>query len=291
MPEHLFNVSDHLAMLLNVQANQPYVMPNLNRRQVAWGKIDKNCIKELYTCPQEQNVTELLRAFQVNLELLTRGQNCPTIENPDKLELFIQTLTNVVNWTSAQLPQTKFSKALKPYWYESLGIFNREKKLAMRQWQQAGRPRDPSDHIYVRYKEAKRNFRRELRLKVYEYEKECISKIAESAELDQRFFWHMVNKYKKKSAVSPVVSENGNILIEPDAIRQEWNEYYKNLYSNSDEDEFDDGFRNYVVKELKRHDSSGCVHLEGGDITVAETIGELKEMKNKKVPGWDQITT
>ena len=291
MPEHLFNVSDHLAMLLNVQANQPYVMPNLNRRQVAWGKIDKNCIKELYTYPLEQNVNELLRAFQVNPELLTRdGQNCPTIENPEKLELFIQTLTNVVNLTSAQLPQTKFSKALKPYWCESLGILNREKKLAMRQWQQAGRPRDPSDHIYVRYKEAKRNFRREQRIKVYEYETECISKIAESAKLDQRFFWHMVNKYKKKSAVSRVVSENGNILIEPDAIWKEWNENYKTLYSNSDEDEFDDGFRNYVVKELKRHDSSGCVQLEGGDITVAETIAETKEMKNKKVPGWDQVT-
>ena len=122
----------------------------------------------------------------------------------------------------------------------------------MRQWQQAGWPRDPSDHIYVRYKESKRNFRRVQWIKVYEYETECISKMAESAELDQRFFCHMVNKYKKKRAVSPFISENGNILIEPDAIRNEWNAYYKSLYSNSDEDEFDDGFRNYVVNELKK---------------------------------------
>ena len=102
MPEHVFNVSDHLAMLLNVQAIQTYVMPNLNCWQVAWSKIDQNCIEELYTCPPEQNVNELLRAFQVNPEQLTReGQNCPTIDNSDKLKLFIQKLTNVVNLTSA----------------------------------------------------------------------------------------------------------------------------------------------------------------------------------------------
>ena len=60
----------------------------------------------------------------------------------------------------------------------------------MRQWQLAGRPRDPSDHIYVRYmyKEAKQNFRQKQRIKVCEYEKQRISKLAESAELDQRFF-------------------------------------------------------------------------------------------------------
>ena len=45
-----------------------------------------------------------------------------------------------------------------------------------------------------------------------------------------------------------------------------------------------------MVNELKKHDSSGCVHLEGGDITVVETIHEIKEMKNKKIPGWDQVT-
>ena len=56
------------------------------------------------------------------------------------------------------------------------------------------------------------------------------------------------------------MSKNGNISIEPDAIRKEWNEFYKNLYSNSDEDEFDDEFTNYVVNELQKNATSLVVY-------------------------------
>ena len=179
---------------------------------------------------------------------------------------------------SCALPQTKFNKAFKPYWGEALQSLSKEKKISMREWEKAGRPRDQENTAYIRYKEAKRNFRREQRAKICDYEKECLQKIAESQDLDQRFFWHMVNKHKKKGSISPILNDSGIMLIEPDDIRREWNDYYRKLYTEEEDDHFDNGFRKVVIEELANIDYKGKVQLDGGPITVEETRAQLKEI-------------
>ena len=68
----------------------------------------------------------------------------------------------------------------------------------------AGRPRDQGDDVYIAYKEAKREFRKEQRAKKIQYEKQCMEELCKAQDIDQQFFWHLVNKNKKKTAPGPI---------------------------------------------------------------------------------------
>ena len=68
----------------------------------------------------------------------------------------------------------------------------------------------------------------------------------------QKYVWYLVNKHRKKaSKVHPIRSEDGNILTDADAIRKDWTNYYKRLYTDVDDDPaYDDEFKRRVESEL-----------------------------------------
>ena len=113
--------------------------------------------------------------------------------------------------------------------------------------------------------------------------------LSRTQELDQRHFWQLVNK-KHKPNVCPVQSEGGDLLIEPDAIRDEWTTYYKDLFSDHDDPSWDTQFKIKVENEIKNIDTSHRVILEGGPVTKKEVCNELNKMKCRKAPGWDNVT-
>ena len=87
-----------------------------------------------------------------------------------------------------------------------------------------GRPRDETNEIYIQYRDAKRNFRREQRRRTIEYETKCMETLSETQELDQKLFWHLVNKRRKKCQIHPILNDTWELCTDPDDIRLEWND-------------------------------------------------------------------
>ena len=68
-----------------------------------------------------------------------------------------------------------------------------------------------------------------------------MDKLVKTGQIDQRFFWWLVNQ-KRKKMVSPIYSDDGKLLTQPDQIRHEWTEYFRNLFAER-VDPWDSNFR------------------------------------------------
>ena len=80
--------------------------------------------------------------------------------------------------------------------------------------------------------------------------KEKTCKLNECEYIDQRYFWYMVNKSKKKvNKLQPIQNDKGQLLTNPDEIRNEWTIYHKNLYKGC---AYDSAFKSRVDTEADK---------------------------------------
>ena len=111
--------------------------------------------------------------------------------------------------------------------------------------------------------------------------------------MDQRFFWYSVNRHKRKiHRESPIQDESGEIITDITGIRNEWNRYYRSLYTSPAPNSTNVEFMNHVNETIEQLDNSDrrVAHMEGGPITADETFKEVSQMRNRKASGWDLIT-
>ena len=138
-----------------------------------------------------------------------------------------------------------------------------------------------------------RVFRREQRNRVYQYEIENMELLSKTEEIDQKYFWYMINKQKKrKQTVNPILDDSGELLTDVNDIRNEWNAYYEKLYNWEDPTIYDVNFSTAIEHEITSHFNSinEETYLRGGRINAVEVSCEVSKMKNKKAPGHDNIT-
>ena len=296
MHENILNVSDHLPIACEINVNYACARYDSCIQRVAWHRLSKEVITETYSKPLDNAINDLLKEF--NLE-----PNEVMEENPNiyrdvliiNLDNFTCDLVDTIKKYSAILPQVKFDKRLKPYWCDHLSALSKTNKVAWRNWVNAGRPRDPENELHKEYKNAKRQFRSEQRRKMFNYEKEQMRDITINQNIDQKYFWFLVNRNRKKSnAVSPIRDDNGEILTDIDYIRSEWNSYYRQLYTaptNVDTayKEFVEEVNDRVARETEMVNGKG-LHLEDGPVTLNEIVSELNKMKCGKATGWDGIS-
>ena len=295
LDDEIRNVSDHLAITteLSLKCVPAPKSPRVSSTfKVAWHKATPEEIRDCYTAPLEAASSKLLHDYGVNPQVILKDQSDKGDTKDINVEHLVQQFIKNTLTACSNLPKIQYNKSLKPYWNKQLTMLSKEQKSTWRAWVSEGRPRDPGNPYTVSYKNAKRNFRDQQRKCTYEFEKNGMKELSETQELDQRYFWYCVNKNKRQTkSIHPILGENGKILTDADEIRREWNDYYSELYSyreNSDE-----GFATRVTSELQRLDDQVCElsELEGGPITLEETVRELKNMKNRKAPGWDMITS
>ncbi len=91
--------------------------------------------------------------------------------NMESINNIITDLTSVMNKVSSEaVPRSTFKPYVKSYWTNELQMFRKRRDEQHRAWVTMGRPRDNDSEIWVSYKEAKRNFRREKRRAEAAYE-------------------------------------------------------------------------------------------------------------------------
>ena len=109
----------------------------------------------------------------------------------------------------------------------------------------AGMPRNTE--IYENYKIAPKNFRSSRRRAEAQYERDKIDQICESKEMDQTYFWFLVNKHKpKKSTKTHPLKIGKRTIADPNEKRSLWKDYFEKLYTPSSQINYNDEFKNHA---------------------------------------------
>jgi hypothetical protein len=147
----------------------------------------------------------------------------------------------------------------------------------------------------MQYKEAKKLFRSEQKRAQREYELQQMTDLVKSSEIDHSYFWVLVNKSRKGSQhrVRPIKLENDTVITDPDEIRESWRSYFETLYSPKCSNVYDEDFKLHVENSLQdiitesfEQDKKILQH----PFTVSEILDVAMSLKNKKAPGFDEVT-
>ena len=164
----------------------------------------------------------------------------------------------------------------------------REKR---KMWISDGRPRGISFSSYRQYKETKRIFRQYHRHCSENYLKSLNEEIDNAAGLDSRYFWKLVNT-RRKNSTSNVGAElrfNGKIFRDSQNICDQWGHYFSELYSHSENENFDTTNYDYVterVAELKHQTVSDDDIVP---VTLQELDDAVCQLSKGKACGDDEI--
>ena len=164
-----------------------------------------------------------------------------------------------------------------------------------RNWIIAGKPRGDNHVSYRTYKNAKCQFRSQLRKCAENYLNDLNKDIDEAAELDSAFFSKKINKKRKgstSSAVSEVEFLEGHVCRDPQQIAAGWGNTFKifmqtlreiimtqNLKKKQADSQVDD-----IMAEL-----SSCSDRDPGHFSILEIRKAVRLLKTKKVCGNDNV--
>ena len=137
-------------------------------------------------------------------------------------------------------------------------------------------------------------FRAQQRHCLTQYEGDEMQEIEKCQDIDQRYFWYMVNKYRRQmKCTCPIQDDYGNILINENEIRNEWTSYYKDLYSWDQDVNINHSnawFINEQLDMINNQYMPNTDELEDGPVQIKEIMKVTRGMSINKAPGWDTFT-
>ena len=93
-------------------------------------------------------------------------------------------------------------------------------------WISEGRPRGNNFDAYRNYKLAKYRFRNSHRIKAEQYMKTLNDEIDTAAEVDNGYFWKLVNRRKSgQSSVGSQIKFGDSTCRSPDEICEKWGDF------------------------------------------------------------------
>ena len=273
----ILNTSDHLPISVSVD------LESLPRRhicrtnsKISWDKMTVDEIKNIYTTPLDRALHDLITPIE-------------DAHNEEDLDDIVQYIVSAIHTCSQKLKRSKYSKGLKPYWNETLKRVLSKKKIEWEAWCAAGKPRQGEQN--ESYKQAKRNFRREIRKEKQEYENKEIMEINESHSIDQKYFWVLVNRSKRKrKSISPI-QDGRKVITDPTEICRKWEKYFSDLYTPKEN--YDNDFREEIEEafdDMWTESYNKETFLMREPISNEEVATCIRKFKNNKAPGWDQVT-
>ena len=291
--DEIANVSDHLPIAIEIQEYYSATPRDMNARsQVAWHKMTPGEINDKYTLPLEVMLQTLLTDISTDMGVSYTNVNMHNIRCD--INALVEKVQKCIETTSKSLPHVKFSKALKPYWDSDLKSLSKQEKNARWEWVQAGRPREADHPLNKSYKEAKKEFRKVQRQKAFVYEKESMEELSKSQEIDQRFFWYLINKSKGKTRVTmPIHDDSGELLTNVNDIRENWTDYFEKLYQFENEKVSNIEFKLHVDNTIKELNNLNLqdTDLDGGPVIEEEFKKHVHKLKKRKAAGWDNVSS
>ena len=223
---------------------------------------------------------------------LSRTRNRYNTYMENDIDALYCEIISMIKLSSERLPHRKeYNKHLKPYWDQTLKDLHKTMREKRKSWVSAGRPRDNSYIPYREYKDAKRVFRQYHRVCSENYIKSLNEEIDKAAGLDSRYFWNLVNKRRTKSSgnIGAEVRFNGRVYRDSQQICDQWKQYFHQLHSSTESDNFDNVHYDNVtarVDELKRQSFN---ENDVDPITERELKDAISQLSKGKASGDDCV--
>ena len=143
----------------------------------------------------------------------------------------------------------------------------------------------------------KTNFRRELRASAHRFEQEEFERITKLSELDQRGFWKVVNsrKSKKRQSTNADILFNNARATTTDELLHGWRGHYQEMYKFSNDEHFDNGFREKIEQESKHflnqtHVDDSAKTMFNNEINTSEIQILIDKLPFNKSGSKDNLT-
>ena len=292
LPDCVSNVSDHVPLSVTMKFSVKQSPDPILRQVVDWTKVEQCDRNRLYAAPLENDLICIMESSGCDLKQYENDENA-IVPGCCDFQVVSDLLSKIVMsmlWHSSHLPLIEFSKHSKPYWTKQLDDLFNCKDKALKDWGINGGIKSGEDESFILLKCAKKSFKKEHKKCIRNYDILNMKDFAMSGDLDQRYFWYIVNRYRKVFSVNPVRSDTGEIITDPIDIANEWGVYFRDLFDEKNNPEWDVDFKEYVDKNVERISKIESGQLRDGPISVDEVTEMLKCMKNGRASGWDQIS-
>ena len=88
---------------------------------------------------------------------------------------------------------------------------------------------------------------------IAEYEMKQHIDISKQEDVNQKYFWFLVNKIRKPKGnvqCEPIKFSDGNMTCEPTKLAEQWRQYFEKLSTPADQPEFDAKFKDIIEQKL-----------------------------------------
>ena len=278
------NLSFHRPIFCKIKACNVTngLLKTKEKSKIAWKNMCDPVIRENY----QRNVADAFVQLNINDLMLS---DISSIEN---------TLTDVTNLLQSCanrcIPKVNFKKHLKPYWKQGLKTIHDKSRYQRKIWISQGRPRDSQNTYYRAYKQAKCDFRRELRRRAHEYESQEYERLENIFEVDSSVFQRIMSgKRKSKGIQTNALKIDGKFISDPNELCEIWKQHYSKLYTPAQSTSFDLSFTEHVessLYEYERESRNAGFDALDNVFSVEEVSSICSQLPNGKSSGPDGLT-
>ena len=171
----------------------------------------------------------------------------------DELDCLVDQITNMLIKNDKNLPRARYAKHIRPFWNPRLNDLKRVKVRCYNEWKADGCPRSNLSRSWTAHKDAKRNFRREIKKVQRNFEKDEINRLLKTADCDINKFWRTIKKHRNGDQAKTCAVRNpaGKVVYETEEIIPVWKNHFSSLCTPNFDAEYDqEHFRN-VTESVK----------------------------------------
>ena len=250
--------------------------------RVRWDKLTRRDVFLKYSSRLRPHIMDILAG--VSAVALTQ----------DSIDEAFNRLTSAISTVSLGLPRSKFRKNLKPYWNPDLQELKRQKILTYQVWVREGRPREPTDDFYIRYKAAKKAFCKHLVRCARRYENEEILEAVRLAEVNKNSFWRLLQKCRGTSNHKSLsIKRLDRVIVHDiDEVLEVWRTHFTALGEEGTSPTFDQNHYEEVTDFVRDYNDSNAMDdtFLVEEFTVEEIRIAVNSLNLGKSPGFDSIT-
>ena len=279
----ILNTSDHRAV--RVTMKHDYLDVNIPTpegiKNIKWNKINDQVLQNAYTIPAEVFCHDILGRVDID----SMG--------PNEIDTTIDLITSKLVNLGESLPRAKYRKHVRPYWNATLTQLKREKVLAHRLWKNEGCVRDPNNAVLINHKNAKRNFRRELKKVQRVFEKKQVQELINTAECDRIKFWKLVKNARQtnQSTTFSIKNKLGKVVHEIGDVVEVWRDHFSRLSKPKIDPNFDNAHYEHVTERVREWYNERDVDIFLEEPFNIEDISKaIKRLNKGKAAGCDSVT-
>jgi len=281
--DNALNVSNHRPVLCRLNVPQILKVDICNRdRRLKWEKATSDNLND-YEC--DLNCSETLKHILL-MDIVT---------DADIEKVYTGLLKVLLEASDRYIPKASFKRFLKPYWNSELTVLHGVMSRLRCRWINAGRPRGSGAEPYVLYKGSKSEFRKLHRRAVDAFLVNLNREIDNSADLDSKLFWKLVNGRKSASCTDAggQINFDGEIVRNSEDLACYWGKYFKTLYSPDSKPKYDETFHDEISRKISRlhSDIYRDIPTDFSDFEIQYDMlnGILNKCKRGKAAGGDGI--